>query len=144
MGHLEIERDPKERSTLQLQRDLQNLLRDFRGGKQGLDLTNHPDALVEAVRANVEALHVELAELLDHLPWKYWKTYPAGFLSEERLEEAKFEVIDILHFVNNIFLALGMSDEDVREYYFAKHRENVRRQYGTYGGTKDQLPEEYR
>lgn len=133
---LQVEVDAEGRSPLELSRALQKLLRETRGTTGDYDLSRLPQQLTQAVRFNVEALHVELAELLDLLPWKEWKSYPADYVDQKQVEEIKFEIIDLLFFVNNLFLSLGMTDEDIQAYYFAKYQENVRRQNQEYGKPK--------
>ena len=43
----------------------------------------------------------EVQEVIGWLPWKHWKHYPENF--ELKLEELRFELVDILHF----FMDLG-------------------------------------
>jgi hypothetical protein len=95
------------------------------------------EELTARVRFNLEAMGQELAELRDHLPWKEWKSYPSELLasapaSTEAYGEVVMEAIDVLHFLNNVFLALGMTDQDVERAYYAKIRENMKRQETTY------------
>ena len=81
---------------------------------------------------NVFHLNVELVEMMERLPFKYWKTYPEGKLndwgSEEQRVETLFEYIDALHFFLNIGLVFGFTAEEIFHFYKAKNKENFDRQ----------------
>jgi len=103
------------------------------------------------LRENKVAFDDEFSELVDSLPgmslnakdrsalWKRWK---AGYkkirnikfseLSEEDQKEAKYEIIDMWHFMCNCFLAMDLSGEDIFEYYYTKNAENFRRYNSDY------------
>lgn len=73
----------------------------------------------------------EVVELMRELPFhKSWKDYSSW--NEEDFKEAKQyqkeEAIDALHFIINIFIALGMDEEEVIEMYKTKNQLNYRRQ----------------
>lgn len=125
-------------SLLELQRDLQLVIASAQGTSDLGEPAQSVSELLERVRYNLDAIHQELAELRDHLPWKPWKTYPPELLegkledNQELVLEMAYELIDIQHFVNNLYLALGLTDEDVQRLYYAKYRENVRRQQEEY------------
>lgn len=75
--------------------------------------------LVEYIRRHVQYMTVELSEFLVELPgFKDWKLYPA----EQKVNNAaaKEELIDVLHFMLNIFLAMGMSEEEIYAEYMHK------------------------
>ncbi|MDP1183596.1 dCTP pyrophosphatase, partial [Klebsiella pneumoniae] len=71
--------------------------------------------------------------------WKPWKadhvakqeTYIKDMSGKDQLE-IKFEMIDILHFILNMFIALGMDAEEVFKLYFLKNAENFARQDNGY------------
>ena len=65
----------------------------------------------------------EACEALENTPWKPWK-------HSARLDKEEFrkELIDLLHFVVNMFLAAGMTPQDIHEAFKKKHKENMRRQ----------------
>lgn len=93
--------------------------------------------LTNVVLANVTAIQQELAEMVDYLPWKWWKKYGSETSSTpvdqyEELVELIFEAIDVQHFLNNIYLALGMTWQDVLSAYHSKQMENRRRQTDGY------------
>jgi hypothetical protein len=46
--------------------------------------------------------------------------------------EAKMEMIDMFHFVLNMFIGMDMSAEDVFIYYYLKNAENFERQERDY------------
>jgi hypothetical protein len=115
-------------TPLELSRALQTRLAEVRGVEGGLGAKT-PQELTARIKMNVEAIHVELAELLHETPWKEWKTYQDDeWYSPERLAALKEEVIDIHMFLNNIYLALGMDDQDVQAWYAKKHEKNMARQ----------------
>lgn len=77
---------------------------------------------------NIDMAIVELAEAKQELPWKKHKTeYGREMTEEERLAAVK-ELVDVLHFVWNAFLAAGvMTEEEIERLYFAKHQINNER-----------------
>lgn len=73
------------------------------------------------------AISQETAELVDSVPWSWWKHY-----QEFDEQNARVEVIDILHFVISAAQVLGMTADDVFELYMAKNRVNHERQDAGY------------
>ena len=77
-------------------------------------------------------VNLEMAELIERLPHKSWKTYSPeqkqGWESEEQKLETWFEYIDVFHFFMNIGHLLGISAEDFVKLYVAKNKENFDRQ----------------
>lgn len=69
----------------------------------------------------------EASEALEQTPWKPWKS--SMVYNPDKFRK---ELIDLLHFVVNLFLASGMSAEDVYKAYMNKHRINMNRQKGGY------------
>lgn len=95
--------------------------------------------------ANTHALVDEIHEATDALGgikdgsgnaiWKYWKKDYSKYdqmkfsdLSENDQLEAKFEIIDILHFFMNMAISIGMTPEEMYNMYMAKNKENRDRQ----------------
>lgn len=78
------------------------------------------------------ALQQEQAELIDSVPWKWWSKY-----QKFDLQNARVEVVDMLHFLVSMAQTLGMDADDVFETYCAKHRVNHARQDSGYT-TKDE------
>lgn len=117
---------------------------------QELIYASHPGTLIQhgpaktiggllaRVRFNMEAIMVELVELLDHMPWKEWKLYPTDLSDSpddhpDVVTEMKFEVVDVAHFLFNIALALDMDYDEFLAIFEAKQKENRRRQEERYG-----------
>ena len=71
---------------------------------------------------------VELAEAKQEIPWKKHKTeYGREMTFEERLAAVR-ELVDVLHFVLNGFLAAGVLDEQTLvDLFFEKHKVNHER-----------------
>lgn len=92
--------------------------------------------LTTFLKDNVYALEDELHELLGETGWKPWAT--KRFVN---LEAARGEAIDALHFILNIFLALGLDDSrEISRRYHAKHAKNVARQEAGYDGVSTKCP----
>lgn len=77
----------------------------------------------EFLNSNVLAAMVELGEFIQTTPWKYWKKQQ----SLDR-EEAKEEMIDVMHFLINCCLALNITPQEFYEMYVRKNDENFNRQ----------------
>lgn len=66
--------------------------------------------------------------------WKYWATDPA-FVNRDHLIE---ELVDVNHFIANMLVAVGVTDEEWQAAYQAKQRVNRERQASrTYTARKD-------
>jgi len=90
------------------------------------------DALDEAGRVQwvlnyTRAMSQELAELVDSVPWKWWAKYQTF-----DTQNARVEVVDLLHFLVSLAQVLGLSADDVHHLYTAKHKVNVQRQDSGY------------
>jgi hypothetical protein len=102
---------------------------------------------------NTRALEDEISEAYDALGgisntgensignavWKPWKSnYKNGYsmkisdLSEEDRKELKMELVDIQHFLFNMMISVGMTPEELYNYYVSKNIENIRRQQNNY------------
>jgi len=77
----------------------------------------------------IGAIHNELEEIRDWLPWKNHKNY-TGFKIEE--EELKYEIIDCLHFLLNLALVWGMDPEELFYMFIHKNIINWERQDANY------------
>ncbi len=73
------------------------------------------------------ALSQENAELIDSVPWKWWAKY-----QEFNVQNARVEVVDMLHFLVSIAQVLGMTAEDVHAAYTKKNKINHERQDSGY------------
>lgn len=81
------------------------------------------------LRDDVEAMQQELAELTDCFPWKHWR--PASAQSFD-LQNARVEVVDMLHFLLNIAMKLGMDAQGLYGAFVAKNEVNHCRQDSGY------------
>lgn len=90
--------------------------------------------LGRSINTNTTALVAELGELLQELGpiWKSW--VKDGQLSTERRDAAVEELVDVVHFVANIAIALGVTDEEWERLYQAKQQKNRDRQTSGYDG----------
>jgi dimeric dUTPase (all-alpha-NTP-PPase superfamily) len=73
------------------------------------------------------AMSQEVAELTDSVPWKWWAKYQTF----DR-QNARVEVVDLLHFLVSLAQVLGMTAGDVYEAYLAKNKVNFQRQDSGY------------
>ncbi len=71
----------------------------------------------------VRAMQQELAELTDSMPWKWWAKYQTF----DR-QNARVEVVDLMHFLISIGQVLGMSADDFYQAYVKKNQVNHARQ----------------
>ena len=83
------------------------------------------------IKENLLALQCEGVELLEWLPWKHWKTYE-GELTLPQIIEARYEVIDMFHFLFNLSFCLGMTPNMVYDGFMRKQAENRNRQQRGY------------
>ncbi|QDP45266.1 deoxyuridine triphosphatase [Microbacterium phage Sharkboy] len=94
-----------------------------------------PGGVTEFIQWNHKALLHEMVELESETGWKPWAT--KRFVN---LEAARGEAIDMLHFLLNDFLVLGLNSAEVVRRYHAKHAKNVRRQEEGYDGVSTKCP----
>lgn len=67
--------------------------------------------------------------------WKKWKSNYDSLrseeinegLSEDEITERNFEMVDIMHFVFNMLLAVGLDSDKLHYLYMLKNEENLRR-----------------
>lgn len=141
---------------LQVMLDMQKSLQT-RLAKDKPEYNRHPDDLANAgevvdwLRNQKDYIDDEFRELLTSLGgmsngektasavWKPWKGEHAekretliSEMSDKDQLEIKFEMTDILHFVLNMFMALGMDAEEIFKLYFLKNAENFARQDNGY------------
>lgn len=146
-GAMKHKQDPLQ-IMLDMQKSLQVRLAEDKPGTNA-----HPDELecagdvVQWLRNNKDYIDDEFRELLTSLGgmsngekaasavWKPWKadhvmrqdTRICDMSLSDQLE-IKFEMIDILHFMLNMFMSLGMDSEEIFKLYFLKNKENFDRQ----------------
>lgn len=73
------------------------------------------------------ALQQEVSELIDSVPWKWWAKY-----QKFDKQNAKVEVVDIMHFLVSIAQILDMSADDIFDAYCKKNAINHERQDSGY------------
>ena len=73
------------------------------------------------------ALSQEVAELVDCVPWKWWAKYQTF-----DQQNARVEIVDLLHFLISAAQVVGMSAEDLFQAYEKKHQVNLDRQASGY------------
>ncbi|MCX7886557.1 MAG: dUTPase [Verrucomicrobiae bacterium] len=78
------------------------------------------------------AMSQEVAELTDSVPWKWWAKYQSF-----DKQNARVEVVDMLHFLISLALVLEMTPDDFYNAYVKKHQVNLQRQRDGYT-TKDE------
>lgn len=78
-------------------------------------------ALAEYIRWNTLAAHAELTEALDEVDWKPWTVTEDGFRNRDAFV---VELVDVMHFVANMFVAARCSDAELTEIYEAKQQKN--------------------
>lgn len=94
-----------------------------------------------SIRMNVTAAIAELGEMLQELgpTWKTWVTKPS--LASDARDAAVEELVDTAHFLANILISLGVTDDEWQRRYEAKQQKNRDRQAsGTYDGVVDKCP----
>lgn len=80
----------------------------------------------------IRALQQEAAELTDSVPWKWWAKY-----QKLDVQNARVEVVDMMHFLISISQVLGMTADDFHQAYVKKNAVNHNRQDSGYA-TKDE------
>lgn len=151
-SHLEV-KDEYSKSTntlhdlLMLQKDIQEKVYgfDFKNMQENYTLAQYR----EFFDWNYHAISDELREMMDALGgvkhgigngvWKPWKKsykdaqqMKFADMHPEDLLELKYELIDIQHFINNLFLAVGVTPQEFYNLYFSKNEENRNRQLRNY------------
>ncbi|QBO65441.1 putative dCTP pyrophosphatase [Escherichia phage vB_EcoM_G2540-3] len=145
-----------EKDPLQVMLDMQKSLQ-IRLAKDKPEYNRHPDDLATAgevvdwLRNQKDYIDDEFRELLTSLGgmsngekdasavWKPWKSQHGERretlitdLSPQDQLEIKFEMIDILHFVLNMFQGLGLTAEEIFKLYYLKNKHNFERQDNGY------------
>jgi dUTPase-like protein len=96
---------------------------------QGEDLANY-------IRWNVLACEDELHEFLQECPiWKPWSKSQVV-----NTEAAVNELVDALHFIANLLVALGVTGTELGDKYRQKQEVNLMRQLSGYDGVTEKCP----
>lgn len=94
------------------------------------------EELVEYIRWNILALIVELSEALGEAKWKPWAVGERGFKDRDAFVK---ELVDVQHFLGNLYVAARCSDEELTKAYQEKQQVNrARAASGTYQGVNGQ------
>lgn len=110
--------------TRELQKNVYYINYDEMAGDDARRIRN----LVEYMRWNMLAIDDELSEMRQAISWKPWQhDQPYA----DRLEVIK-EAVDVLHFVANIIVAAGGTDEELDKLYLEKMQKNKERQLRGY------------
>lgn len=113
-------------STRHLQ---QEAFHDYDWPKQG-------DALARSVIENHTSLVTELGEALNEVGWKPW-TRNRGWVNREAFIR---ELVDAGHFLANLLMAVGCTDEEWERLYREKQDINLKRQREGYDGVSSKCP----
>jgi len=130
-----------------LQAKTQKMYQDKQGKKNFKDYTIGD--LVDFTMINNHAIIDELHEMVDAMggiddgvgnaAWKPWKeknkearNLKLSDLSASDLKELKMEWIDVMHFVFNSGLAIGVTPEEFYNLYISKNKANWSRQENNY------------
>ena len=109
-------------------RDLQKNVYHIDYTKFEGDSPDNLNDLIEYIRWNMLAIDDELAEMRQAISWKPWQHDEPYANREEVIKEA----VDVLHFVANIIVAVGGTDDVLDSYYLAKMEKNKQRQLKGY------------
>lgn len=94
--------------------------RDVQRDVYGVEASSlSPQDWATYVVAQLHAGHVELGEVAQELPLRVWKP-GYGVPTPSQIEYAAIEIIDVLCFVSNVLVALGVDDDRLNELYDAK------------------------
>lgn len=94
-------------------------------------LSSTEDRRVYWIKEMLACLSNEIEEIRGWLPWKTWKTYPEGVF-EKNLNEIKFECVDLVHFVVELMMIVGITPEEAIQLYQEKLEQNHKRQDNVY------------
>lgn len=110
--------------TKDLQKNVYFINYDDMDGNSPRNIRN----LVDYMRWNMLAIDDELAEMRQAISWKPWQHDEPYADRQEIIKEA----VDVLHFVANIIVAAGGTDEELDRLYIEKMERNKQRQLAGY------------
>jgi dimeric dUTPase (all-alpha-NTP-PPase superfamily) len=90
-------------------------------------------AQAESLKWNALAAFVELGEATREFSWKHWAS-DGPFVNRDRLLG---ELVDIAHFMGNMLIAVGVTDDEWAAAYQAKQAVNRARQHDGYTARKE-------
>lgn len=94
-----------------------------------VDAVGDKESIARWTQKFVTAMQQELAELVDCVPWKWWRPDEAQPYDRQN---ARVEIVDLFHFLISLAQLHGMSAEDVYNTYKAKCQINHERQDSGY------------
>lgn len=100
-----------------------DLQRDVERGWGRLPDPEDAEAVSTYLREVILCATDELHEVLAEVHWKPWKQ-PRGIKDVAAYRE---EVADVMHFILDLYLAAGLTGEDIYQDYVAKHNINIDR-----------------
>lgn len=117
----------KKRSNNDYLVDMFELQRDLQARLYEKDPSEFDDKTkIRYIEHMVFAGMVELAEAIDWLSWKGWKKFKPP--TENDVLEYKVELVDVMHFVINAFMAYGGTAEEMFKLFVGKNKINHKRQ----------------
>ena len=132
-GHISLDQTPYEQFNAYFQKHpdklagvffLQKLLNQRIGvDTDHMNETERQQWILNYCRALVQ----EVAELTDCVPWKWWASY-----QKFNKQNARVEIVDLLHFVISLAQVVEMTPDDLFEAYTKKHLVNLQRQESGY------------
>jgi hypothetical protein len=114
--------------------------REVQEGVFGIDAEAlSDDEYAHAWETAAFSVGIEVAEATAHVPWKPWsrkRGRPQGGPGDpgSDRDQAVRELVDAAHFLANLFVLLGVTDEELDRRYAEKTEENIRRQKEGYSG----------
>jgi dimeric dUTPase (all-alpha-NTP-PPase superfamily) len=103
----------------------------------GIDPENLPeDEKIQFIKDMILAATDELHEALAEVGWKPWAT--SRHINREAFVG---ELVDVLHFIVNLWLAVGATADEVEIRYLDKADKNAKRQTDGYDGVWGKCPE---
>lgn len=111
---------------------------DLQGDAFGEEFPKTGEDLGAWVRTNVTALIAELGEALKEIGWKTWST-GQGYVNRPAFLG---EIVDAGHFLANLLVAVGVTDDEWEAAYQRKQQVNRDRQAttGGYDARKEKCP----
>lgn len=93
-----------------------------------------PEMHQQFVNQMLLACHEEVTEIMRETAYKNPDFVPFGWKKKQVWNEDNYkeEIVDLMHFVMNLFLAVGGTSEEFYEIYKIKNAENIERWKGDY------------
>lgn len=90
--------------------------------------------LQQYINQNLLAIHEEAVEIMRETAYKNPDYVPFGWKKDQQfnIEKYKDEIVDIIHFIMNLCIAVDMSADEFFQRYLNKNKENFVRQDENY------------